>query len=204
MIKAKSPARRLAVRVYARWGQSFREEPIREPLAAVERLLQCHRELSKTQAARLVKLIEKSDRRLRPLADPLRLTIADHRWLHPERNREESYSDWLAWILNRSNSTEFLLRAFGLKGTEFQTRWQVELLTKSRGNTRSGRKSESTLWAGLTGSRYYAARAVFEPFGAGESTLREGATAQSVRRHQDAAEVEFGTCSFLTGCTTRA
>jgi hypothetical protein len=46
-----------------------------------------------------------SNEELAPLADPLTLNLGEHRWLSADR--EESYSDWLAWILQgMSNSGE--------------------------------------------------------------------------------------------------
>ena len=48
-----------------------------------------------------------SDAELSPLADPLKLNLGAHRWLSGDR--EESYSDWLAWILQgMSGSAEIL------------------------------------------------------------------------------------------------
>jgi hypothetical protein len=49
--------------------------------------------------ARLQRLLKESDRRLDPLADPLRVSFALHRWLAADR--EEAYSDWLAWTLSQ-------------------------------------------------------------------------------------------------------
>lgn len=56
-----------------------------------------------------------SDRRLAPLG----LDFSGHRWLDLQREREESYSDWLAWLLERMDSAEQVLRVFGLEDTDF-------------------------------------------------------------------------------------
>ena len=48
-----------------------------------------------------------SDSQLTPLSDPLRLNLGEHRWL--SKDRENSYSDWLAWILQGMSVTEILL-----------------------------------------------------------------------------------------------
>ena len=53
-----------------------------------------------------------SDTELSPLADPLRLTLGEHRWLSADR--EESYSDWLAWILQGISESDEILRLFTL------------------------------------------------------------------------------------------
>ena len=49
------------------------------------------------------------------LGDPLDPTVDfdTHRWL--DGSREESYSDWLAWILDRQGESGPVLRLFGLK-----------------------------------------------------------------------------------------
>ncbi len=51
--------------------------------------------------------LEGSDSHLAPLSDPLRLNLGEHRWL--SKDREESYSDWLVWILQGMSATEILL-----------------------------------------------------------------------------------------------
>jgi hypothetical protein len=58
-----------------------------------------------------------SDAELWPLSDPLALNLGAHRWLSADR--EESYSDWLAWILQgMSHAAEILpLFALGDDGT---------------------------------------------------------------------------------------
>lgn len=60
---------------------------------------------------------------LSPLGEPLNLDLGKHRWLSADR--EESYSDWLAWILQGFAGTEilhlFTLRdeaTMGLLGSE--------------------------------------------------------------------------------------
>jgi hypothetical protein len=52
-------------------------------------------------------VLQGSDSQLTPLSDPLGLNFGEHRWL--SKDREESYSDWLAWILQGMSVTEILL-----------------------------------------------------------------------------------------------
>jgi hypothetical protein len=85
----------------------------------VRRFLGAFAQLTHHEAARLGNLLEQCDARLHPLADPLRLTLEDHRWFDPERGREEDYSDWLCWLLAHLDSTEQILSVFALEGTEF-------------------------------------------------------------------------------------
>lgn len=61
----------------------------------------------------LQQALDDSDKLLFPLGEPLNLNLGEHRWLSADR--EESYSDWLAWILQGiSDSAEILpLFAFG-------------------------------------------------------------------------------------------
>lgn len=51
-----------------------------------------------------------SNRELMPLTDPLNLNLGSHRWLSAER--EESYSDWLAWILQGMSDGADILSLF--------------------------------------------------------------------------------------------
>jgi hypothetical protein len=60
---------------------------------------------------RLVCLLNRSAALLDPLADPLEEDFGAHRWLCGER--EESYSDWLAWILSRLQISSRILAVFG-------------------------------------------------------------------------------------------
>ncbi len=52
----------------------------------------------------LAGLLNESDRRLSPLHDPLRMTFGLNRWLAGDR--EEAYSDWLAWVFAELASYE--------------------------------------------------------------------------------------------------
>jgi hypothetical protein len=53
-----------------------------------------------------------SDAEFFPLRDPLRLNLGAHRWLSADR--EESYSDWLAWILQGMSGAADILPLFAL------------------------------------------------------------------------------------------
>lgn len=53
-----------------------------------------------------------SDSELWHLREPLGLNMGSHRWL--SEDREESYSDWLAWILQGMLSASGILPLFGL------------------------------------------------------------------------------------------
>jgi hypothetical protein len=74
---------------------------------------------AESEMLHLRQLLDQSDQRLTPLSDPLRLSIRKHRWLDLRRECEESYTDWLAWLLQAMGSAEAVLKVFGLDGTAF-------------------------------------------------------------------------------------
>lgn len=79
-------------------------------------------------AHRLDGLIEQSSRSFFPgVGDPLsaKLEIGSHRWLAGDR--EEVYSDWLAWIIGRQDDPARILPLFGLDGRPgLNEQWAVE------------------------------------------------------------------------------
>jgi hypothetical protein len=60
--------------------------------------------------------LARSDAQLAPLCEPLRLNLGAHRWLSADR--EESYSDWLAWIIQGMTGAAEILPLFGLGDEE--------------------------------------------------------------------------------------
>lgn len=66
-------------------------------------LIQSWESLSETLCRQFDKLVECSDGYLRPLEDPLHLDLGTNRLFTNER--EETYSDWLAWILQELAAT---------------------------------------------------------------------------------------------------
>jgi len=60
----------------------------------------------------LRKIIELSNSSLRPLQDPLICDLGTHRWL--QADREEAYSDWLAWILEQLSSPMRIFRTLSI------------------------------------------------------------------------------------------
>jgi hypothetical protein len=94
------------------WKQLRRRKPASWDAARV--LIDGAELLDRDVREQLHSALEYSDRELSPLRDPLRLNVGTHRWLSSDR--EESYSDWLAWILQGIESTTAILRLFGLEG----------------------------------------------------------------------------------------
>jgi len=63
----------------------------------LERVADVFRRLIEHERIHLADLLRQADDRLALFADPFRLSFAGHRWLDPQREREESHSGWLAW-----------------------------------------------------------------------------------------------------------
>jgi hypothetical protein len=80
--------------------------------APVQRMIQAAQNSMRLEGKKLRDLLERSNQRLAPLADPLFVDFAAHRWL--QHQREEAYSDWLAWILEQLSTPEQIHRVFGL------------------------------------------------------------------------------------------
>lgn len=59
---------------------------------------------------RLGTRLEESNAYLAPFEDPLQVDFGVHRWLR--REREEAYSDWLAWIVEQIAESKYILPMF--------------------------------------------------------------------------------------------
>jgi Holliday junction resolvase-like predicted endonuclease len=64
----------------------------------------------------LEEILAISDQTFSPLADPLSIEFGAHRWLSSER--EESYSDWLGWILEQIKDASQVLKLLGVHDEE--------------------------------------------------------------------------------------
>ncbi len=99
------------------WEQLGRRLQAKMPLqnlpsgygAFIEALLTWEK-LTRGLQAEVEDAIAASNEALSPLGDPLNLNLGEHRWL--SRDREESYSDWLAWILQGISGAEKILPLF--------------------------------------------------------------------------------------------
>jgi hypothetical protein len=113
---------------WARWGRILQsstdlqaQAPDSKPLL---RVAEAFRKFAESETSHLQQLLHLSDERLTPLSDPLWLSSRDNRWLDLRREREESYTDWLAWLLTEMCSKQLcsadsMLKIFGLDGKEF-------------------------------------------------------------------------------------
>jgi hypothetical protein len=78
---------------------------------AVRRLVDALQPRLAAEADRLRTVLDESNKRLTPFKDPLLVDFGTHRWLKSER--EEAYSDWLQWVLQRLKTPS---RVFGVLG----------------------------------------------------------------------------------------
>src|SRR6516164_4009368 len=76
---------------------------------AAARMMEAARPKLAEDAKKLKRLLKVSRKRLFPLGDPFDLDLGLHRWLNAER--EEAYSDWLAWVVQQARTPA---RVFGL------------------------------------------------------------------------------------------
>jgi len=92
-------------RLISHWAELHHagQDQVRSWIPA-ESILQAARFQAQAEKARLGKLLKRSQRRFRPLDDPLVAQVGLNRWL--QKSREEAYSDWLAWILEQIGSPE--------------------------------------------------------------------------------------------------
>jgi hypothetical protein len=102
---------------WAKLGENLHQEPNGEiPLEPLRRMVDAADLDAKSAAYRLGDLLERSGRTLFPgIGDPLgdKLDLRSHRWL--AGNREESYSDWLAWILEHQDDPSRVPPLFGIE-----------------------------------------------------------------------------------------
>ena len=86
---------------WASLGRRFLIAQSREPYPSwnsCSKLIQAASRYSTVRADELRNLLAASQRVLAPLPDPLAARFDLHRWLR--NDREEAYSDWLAWLLS--------------------------------------------------------------------------------------------------------
>lgn len=99
------PNYRRLTKVLVVWAEEYRKLRAEKPLAlpswaAADRLIRSAESLDQYALQHLQEALMRSNEQLAPLRDPLDLNWGGHRWLFSDR--EESYSDWLAWVLLRA------------------------------------------------------------------------------------------------------
>jgi hypothetical protein len=81
--------------------------------SSVTGMIKAARPAMEAKASQLRSLLKESSAKLAPLGEPLELDLGLHRWLDAER--EEAYSDWLAWVVQQAESPSRVFRLFGLE-----------------------------------------------------------------------------------------
>jgi len=82
----------------------------------VRKLIRTAEQYAILQSRDIERLLHESERMLARFPDPLNVDLGLHRWLASER--EESYSDWLAWVLQELTQVPLLLELLGLVDPE--------------------------------------------------------------------------------------
>jgi hypothetical protein len=129
---SEPPATLLRRWAYLRALLRFSWAPTRSFVAAAT-------QFSLSQREELGRLLNKSESVLAPLPDPLLASLGVHRWLSAER--EESYSDWLAWILQELQEPASVLKLFGITDMDIVCQFagaEVEVLREYPVNINQG------------------------------------------------------------------
>ncbi|MEK7406363.1 MAG: hypothetical protein AAB225_14775 [Acidobacteriota bacterium] len=101
------------LRQWAEWARAYASRQTYRPdWSAVDALVEAARLRLLEDASALRELLDRSRNQLK-LVDPLVYDLGVHRWLSADR--EESYSDWLAWVLERLKDAAAVLRLLGIE-----------------------------------------------------------------------------------------
>ena len=105
-----------ATRLLEQWAGLYRNHKLSFPHPSdwqpAMDLLASAKAVDEKDRTLLKDLLNQSNRSFSPLADPLNVDFDTHRWLAAER--EEAYSDWLAWLLEQIGDARQLLTLFDI------------------------------------------------------------------------------------------
>jgi|SRR5215813_2827212 len=94
--------------ILKRWGRIGKSIAQRQQRnfdwLAVKRMVSATKPFLVTNREYAKRLLEQSNFYLSPLKDPFEMDLGLHRWL--QEDREEAYSDWLAWIVGQLRTPE--------------------------------------------------------------------------------------------------
>src|SRR5437016_10172624 len=79
-----------------------------------QRMMVAMRDWGEVQKQNYRDILDKSEACLAPFGEPLRVDFGTHGWL--KEDREESYSAWLAWIVEQLESPREVFGLFNLEG----------------------------------------------------------------------------------------
>jgi hypothetical protein len=113
----KQPDHLAALNQWAEWGKVYgRPRSSRPNWSAVDALIDAAQPRLRADSEALRELLVQSRNQLK-FSDPLLSDLGAHRWL--EMDREESYSDWLAWVLERLRDVGLVLHVLGVQNPQF-------------------------------------------------------------------------------------
>jgi hypothetical protein len=104
---------------WAEWGKACAPQRRSRPeWSAVGDLIEAARPHLLEDSRVLRERLERSREQLK-FTDPLLCDLGLHRWL--AKDREEAYSDWLAWVLKKLGDADAVLRVLGVQNQEFRS-----------------------------------------------------------------------------------
>jgi len=104
---------------WAEWGRACSSSRQSRPdWSAVDSLIEAAKPRLMEDSRALRELLQRSSDRLK-FTDPLLCDLGLHRWL--ARDREEAYSDWLAWVLEQLRDAAAVLRVLGVQSPQLQS-----------------------------------------------------------------------------------
>jgi hypothetical protein len=108
-------------RIIIAWSAALPDTCLR-PWLTVERIIKSAQASQTLDQRELGNLFRESNRLLWPLEDPFATNFGLHRWLRG--NREEVYSDWLAWIVEEFDNAAEVFRLLDLQVPPQAARWK--------------------------------------------------------------------------------
>jgi len=131
------------LRQWDEWGRAFVPTRTSRPnWSAVDLLIKAAMPRLKKDSSELRGLLKRSSGQL--LSDPLLIDLGVHRWL----DKETSYSDWLAWVIEQLGDPISVLTVFGLQDTPFASTCTGKVLVQREeelGQGSPGRKGRIDL-----------------------------------------------------------
>lgn len=133
------------LRRWAELGRQRAHAPRQAPSwAPVQRIATAAVAFFARERQRVAELLKLSDQKFTPLTDPLSLDLGLHRWLAVDR--EEAYSDWLAWAVQQLANPRDVFDLFGVEEPSDIQSWprvapkvEREVIVPSGHEGRSGR-----------------------------------------------------------------
>lgn len=133
--------------ILRRWASLGRRHTNPPSWSPITRIVAAAVRQQDLESKHIIDLLKASKDRLSPLDDPLTIDLGLHRWM--SRDREEAYSDWLAWVITQISCPAKVWPIFGLSygGTESKIRVIREAQTTEGHAGKTGRV-DIGIWLG--------------------------------------------------------